>query len=254
VSFQLKLVGQAGTIAGAAKSAGRDIASALWQGFKDVSAAQLRAIDEFEPILRRARAQAIVDPQERERTMVNLDYDEQVRAARREKLPTAALAAARAQELANIDARYAREAAEKQAREEEQAAERRKQVNEDASYDIARLKIETSKQGLDKEMALLKLRQEKEMADARLAGADTGLLAEKHALERKDLELRNQATPEGSTAGTFSGWAAAVMGTGGVQERIAKASELTAKEIQQYRKDFEWLKNSAVPLAMPGAS
>ena len=92
------------------------------------------------------------------------------------------------------------------------------------------LQIETTKKGTEKELALAKLRQQKEIEEAKKAGAfftALRLLPQKHGLENKLFEM--QGITSGmqlvSTRGTFSASAVAGLGTGNVQERIAKAAE-----------------------------
>lgn len=222
---------------GAAAAAGRDVGTAFWGAFKEMGKKQLDAVAEFEAILRRARAEGIADPHQRERALINLDYDQQIRAARAEGKPTSLLEKARGQELQNVDDRYARE-----------AADRRKQIDEQTANDIARLRIETTKKGVDKELALLRLKQQKEMQDAKAAGADTMALAQKHSLEA----LQIPESPErASIAGTFSGYAAAMMGgpTTAAAQTAANTAEMkkTLKDSQKTNKEMlELWRNFAV--------
>jgi hypothetical protein len=196
-------------IPGAAKAVGKQFGTSFLEGFKSVVKTHLRVIDEFLPDLRRAQAEGIVDPREREIALKRLEWEERIKKARAERLPEDTLKRTRDQEIKNINDRYDRE-----------AEDRRKQMNQDTSDDIARLRIETTKKGLDKEMALLRLRQEKEMEAAKKSGADVGALATKHKLEQEALRMRSAKLPQTSTRGTFSAWEFARFGsTGTTAER-----------------------------------
>jgi hypothetical protein len=200
----------------AAAAAGRDVAGAFWGAFKETATRTWDATAEFQEALKRARAEGIADPQQRERALINLDYDQQVRAARSQGKPTSLLEQARQQDLQNVDDRFARE-----------AADRRKQLEQQTADDIARLRIETTQKGQAKELALLKLRQQREREEAQRAGADLGKLGKKHDLEQMLARNQMPKNPESaSIAGTFSGYAAAFMA--GPQTAAAATAANTA--------------------------
>jgi len=209
-----------------AKEAGQMIGTAFWTGVTNVVKAQLRVVDEFLPILQRARAESIVDPQDREIALTNLDYDERVRRARAERLPYGTLEQAREQEIANIKAKYAREEAEK-----------RLKLEQETQDEIARLKVETSQQGFDRDLALLRLKQQKEIEAARQAGSDIASLQKKHALE--ELKLKMGATrPQTSQRVAQTGWQALALagGSSNILDRQHAEQKKQTDKLERIRK------------------
>jgi hypothetical protein len=192
--------------------------------------------------LDRMRAEGIADPRERERALTNFDFDARVRDARREGKPTKVIELTRQQALANIDAEHAR-----------QAAEERKRLEERTADEIAKLRIENTKKGYDKELALLKLRQEKELEEARKVGADMETLRQKHSLEQQGLRIQEQAHAAETTArGTFSGYEAQAMGGGSIQQRLLQAAQRQAGDMAILRGIWEAFRNQAVKLVLAG--
>ena len=84
----------------------------------------------------------------------------------------------------------------------------------------------------------LRLRQQKELREAKQAGADLAALQEKHRLEQRLLGLGDVAQSMSRVAGTFSASAVAGLGSGSVQERIARAVE---KQIPKQQDMIGWL-------------
>ena len=95
----------------------------------------------------------------------------------------------------------------------QETANKRKEIETATADEIAALQIETTLKGHQKELALLRLRQGKELAAARAVGDDLGELKKKHGLEEQLLGLGE--TRGSITRGTFSGAAIAGLGVGG---------------------------------------
>ncbi|HUX00920.1 MAG TPA: hypothetical protein VMY35_08060, partial [Phycisphaerae bacterium] len=125
-----------------------------------------------------------------------------------------------------------------------QAAERRKRLEEDNAEEIARLRIEISKTGLDRELALLDQRQNKELAVANITEGHKAQIREKYGLLKDLARQGHQGRPGGAGAGA-AGIPAIDRGfltqappgnyyTGDIQAAAAtaKATERTAKAVE----------------------
>lgn len=106
--------------------------------------------------LEKVRTGAITDDLARQIARLKLDYQKRIEVATKANQDISILEEARDEQI-----RQAREAAEKKANE--QRLTREKSV----AVDIARLRITTTKQGLDREIGLLKLQQQQELALAK---------------------------------------------------------------------------------------
>jgi len=123
---------------------------------------------------------------------------------------------------------------------EKQKAERRMRLEADTAAEIARLRVETTKTGIDREIALLDLRRRKEIADAKEAGANLAAIRQKYSLEERLIRQRGETAGGGNRAvpaverGFFTyappgdyyrGEAQAAAATAKATERTAKAVE-----------------------------
>jgi hypothetical protein len=150
-----------------------------------------------------------------------------------EELEIANAQAAREKELREESDRQSEELA----RNEEDYLEDHERKRKDLAEETERLQIEATKKGMDKELALLELRQRKERAEAVAAGLDMGAVAKKQDLERQVAVAGATRPAQQSVAGTFSAFGAAGLGTGsGSAERTAKATERTVEELVLIRK------------------
>lgn len=207
-------------------SAGKSFA----QGFVDSAKSRIQALASAMWELQTLRAEGIADPQKREEALANVKYDSEAAKIRQDnKAPEmlAANEAQRQQAIANIRAKYAREAAEKEASESQRITEQRKEAEERTAEEIARLQIETTKTGIDKERALLELKHQEELKRAQELGMNVDLVRRKQALEGRALSMTSlpgvAAQAKGDVEGTFSGYALGGLGGGGgVQEKIEK--------------------------------
>ncbi len=188
--------------------------------------------------LQRVQAEGIIDPEERQLALVELDFAKRRREAKERGESTVGLESIEQQTIANIKARFAREEAAK-----------RMMLEKETANDIARLRILTTKKGIEKERALLALRHKQEVEDAKKAGVGGEALEEKHVLQEKLLEMGQvgQVQAPSPTRGTFSAAAARLLGLGGggnAADRTAKATEKTAEELGEIKgvlKDGEGL-------------
>jgi len=99
-------------LATSAATAGKQIATTLWNAIEETSKAKKKAFDKFMPDLKRSRAEAIDDPMEREIALLNIDFDERKKSAKAEGLDPAILEQTREQEIANIRERHGRDKAD----------------------------------------------------------------------------------------------------------------------------------------------
>jgi len=212
------------------KEGGISIAAAFLTSMDAYWKANRPVLDQIDTL----RAKNIVAPEERDLALVNLEYDRKLRDNREAKTPAdeKLLEEARQQELTNIRDKYAQQAAERAAQEaeraaqkqqalEERAAETRRSMEERLSGDVARLKVESTLTGIEKERALLQLKHDEEMQRAVEAGANLDLVRQKQAIEAM---MVGKELPSGTTesvTGTFSSAALSGLGTGnGIQERM----------------------------------
>lgn len=196
---------------GAGKAAGDAI-----EGFAARMKESKSILDEFQHLV----AQGIADPRNREEALVNLEYDAKKLEATGRPDDQAVIERSRAQALLNIAERYAREAADK-----------RKDIEGDVNDEIARMKIDTTRKGIGKELALLELKHQRERDAAEAAGADVKKIDEKFALARELLLQGQEKETGGPTRGTFSAAAVSGLGVGGgALSRIAAATQDSAKQ------------------------
>ena len=184
--------------------------------------------------LARLKAESIADPRQREEALTNADFErrkQEMQLAGADPSTIAALEENRQQAIANIRQKYARDEAERA----RTRAETAKQFDQRTIDETERLRIEATMRGRDKQLALLKLRQQQEMREAETAGGNLDLLRRKHALEQRMLGIGESMS---RVAGTFSGSAVAGLGAGNVQERIARAIERQAPKQQDM---VDWL-------------
>jgi len=198
--------------------AGKSAAQTFWDAYK----ASLPAQDELE----RLKAEAIVDDQAREKKLLNLEYDVKTRDAKFEGKPAGLIEQQRKQALDNLDARYARQEFDRQKEEEQKKTDFAK----DTEFATKQAEIEATKKGPEREMALLKLRQEKELADAFSQGMDPFALTGKHKFEQQALSFQQQKSDK-HVLGTFSGHALGQLAGGGnPAEQTARHTKEIAKE------------------------
>lgn len=166
--------------------------------------------------LARVKIQALEDPYHRELALAYDMYAQKIRLARKEGKDITAILKARAIEIRAIERRHHRQA--------EEEIKRHEQTIQD---EIARLKIEATKKGLDKDLALLKLRENAELAEAKKVGASLELIRKKFALEREMLGMPDVVADTRETRGTFYAQAIqSLMGAGAdTAERTANAVE-----------------------------
>ena len=188
-------------------------------------------------------ARAIADQYARQIALIRLHYRERIDAAREagksvvllEKMQAAEIKQVRAKAAA--DARKEQEAAVDRARQRFDAAE---QARKDLDHDVARLRIRATKKGLEQERALLALERDRELAEAARTGRDKARIREKYALMER-LAVARMDMENRTVRGTFQG-GRAVSGLGvggGVQERIARATERTAASTERTAKKVD---------------
>ncbi len=182
-----------------------------------------------------AMAKGIADPQKREEKLAQLrhkteraDVQKQIKKGKAGPANLVMLEQIQQQELANIRGRYARQAAEKQAVTDRWLAEARKEHETQIADDIARLRIESTMKGAEKEKALMALRHRQERREASELGVDPKLLEQKFALERN---MPKAAAL--TSAGTFSAAQSSMMG-GGTQTVVKTLKEIRADNKKAY--------------------
>ena len=189
---------------------------------------------EWEHELRQIEIQGIEDTHDRRLAAIDEEYDYKIQklkdAGEYDSRRNLQITASRIAEKANVEKDRQREldaakkrAAEEEARLAEDLADREKQI----ANDTAVAKINATKTGIDKEMALLRLRHKREREEALKAGLDPKVLAAKHKYEEQ-IAMQGAAMQSGggSVRGTFSASAISGMGMGGgLQQRIAEAVE-----------------------------
>jgi len=105
------------------------------------------------------------------------------------------------------------------------------EANKDWGYEAAELELELQYKGLELEREKLKLKQKQAMEAAKAAGLDTEALEKLQGLQMQVLDLNNRPSNDLSSMGTFSSMnVSQMLGMGGgTFDRIAKATEQTAK-------------------------
>lgn len=134
-------------------------------------------------------------------------------------------------------ARQAEEAAQREQRRRDEKLAAEQQLADD----IARLRIEATKTGLDKELALIGLQRDEALAEARRLGLDVAAVNEKFRLEEAVARAGEQVaairgpnvTVGRETTGTFSATRLSGLGVGGPLVRVAAASEQTARHTRK---------------------
>jgi hypothetical protein len=192
--------------------------------------------------LHHLKLQQIKDEYLREIALINEKYDAEL---------------AKAQELgANMDSiqearRVEIEAAERKQKQREDEERKKKEeeerrAEEDRADFVASMEDQTQREeinakmkGVEREKALLKMEEEKALAEARAKGVDEAFVKEQFA---RRAALLDMAAPEKddfqsklSASGTFSAWAAPGMGGGRQLDRIALATEETAKNTKDIK-------------------
>ena len=119
-------------------------------------------------------------------------------------------------------------------------AQKNREADQSRTQNIEDLRLQTTLKGKDLEEAMLNLEYRRAMEAAKAAGENLSLVKEEFELRGKalDLEWAEKNKQVLGTAGTFN--AAAMLGlqAGGVDDRIAAATEKTAKELAGLRGDF----------------
>jgi hypothetical protein len=194
----------------AAKNAGMEAGKRFLAGLQAYAKVNQGVMDEIAHL----KAEAIPDAQQRDIALANVHYDREAREAKEHGADPVLVEQARQQAIANIKDRYAREAAEKAGREAQQAADQRLRAEEQTQEEIARLKIEATKTGIEKERALLELKHKEELKRAQEMGMNLDLIRRKQALEDKLLENGGKRIIGTSEVGTFDSHNLAQLGTG----------------------------------------
>jgi len=222
----------------AAAGAGADVAAA------EAAAPAKATVDErLEDRLHRLRIQAISDEHKRRLAMIQHEYETE-----RRELEARGAAQEQLDQLRAI--RQERLAAEQRRHEAElnrRADEHEKKWQQDRlgalteerrlKQEIARQEIENTKEGLEREKALLEQKRQAELRRASAAGADLALVnrlydAKLRALEGSAVDVSYTTT----TRGTFNARARGLAASGSVAERTAKASEQTAKNTEDMKR------------------
>lgn len=179
----------------------------------------------------RIRASAIEDPQARDEKLLNLEYDVKKREGAENGLDLPAIETARQEELKNIRAKYAKE---------------RQKSEEDIIDETEVARVNATMDGKDKEMALLRLKQAKERAEARKAGLDPALLAKKQRLEMDALSRGDVTASASATRGTFSSNIAGLGVGGGMGKKMVDGIAKSNKALDAM---WEILRGVTVELA-----
>ena len=234
-----------GLSAGLAGAAGREADAARRAQLAEVEAeagrtalkAEIALTDE----LARARADALDD--ELAKTMETLRLDEAARLRGAQKAGEdvlaieALFAARRATVQRDHDRRLQADqvAARRQQLQEHYdaamaEAERGLDLEERTAEEVARLRIEATQDGLDRELATIAHERAKALAEARALGIDVGGIEEKFGLMGQLARARNvEPAMALGGVGTFNPAAMAGLLTGTAMDRTAKATEDTAK-------------------------
>lgn len=130
---------------------------------------------------------------------------------------------------------------DERAKEEAKARQQRLSAEEQLAEEIARLKIETTKEGLDRELALLELERQQALKDAGDLGIGSELVNKKFDLRKQLLEAADATPVElGSSArGTFNAQALQSLQTDDTDKRIAEAAEETARNTKRIIRNQE---------------
>jgi len=174
--------------------------------------------------LTQLRLQQIEDQRAREIALINERYDHEMAKAQ-EALATKetldAIEEARRLEIAKVVADA-----------EKQAAQERDRLVEDLARDIRDIQIDLLPDEQEREFARLADRYQELIEQAKNAGPEAlAQVDEWFRLRQEQIAAGSQAAAEQATSvrGTFSAYAVGGLGTGSATERIAKATEETAK-------------------------
>jgi len=174
--------------------------------------------------LRRLEAEGIAEPMKREIALTRLNYEEQIRRAKKAGLDVSLVEKAREMKIAQIRKRYADEANAERLRGEK-----------DLAYNIARLRIEATKTGIQRELALLDLERRRELEQARELGMKTALIEKKYELRRK-LVAQPQITTMVRGVFNLSRLQSLQASSFGFEKRIAMATEKTEEHTRKLLK------------------
>ncbi len=170
----------------------------------------------------RLELQQIENRYDRERALLQYNYNLRIRKAKDDPAAQAALRDMRDLEIRALDRRQGEERAEAERRE----AQRRDAAAESLDEELARAEIRGSKTGRARRLAELELEEEAYRQRAREMGLDQEKVDHLFALRRG--EILEQSTRQTTVAGTFSATAAGMMAGGSPAERTAKHTEQIA--------------------------
>jgi len=106
------------------------------------------------------------------------------------------------------------------------------------------LALQLKHEGRDLEREMLALEEERALAEAEKAGANLAAVREEYDLRRQIAEraaaAREEAGKRSRAAGTFSAYEVVGLGTRSLQERIASATERTAKAVERRQQDARY--------------
>lgn len=139
--------------------------------------------------------------------------------------------------------------------QEADAQERRLAMEKGTAEEIAKLRIETTKTGIDKDIALLDLKRQKELKDAEDTGANIKAIKEKYGLQEQVIRqgYRETAGPEirdlralgGGVAAQDAGYLTGIgkySAEGKTPTATEKTAERTAKAVEKIAMDGEVLR------------
>lgn len=134
--------------------------------------------------LKMVRARGIEDDLQRETELIRLEYEKRIEAARKANQDITLLEKARDEEIAQA-----------RRRAEQREGEERKARAKSLASEIARLRITTTKEGLERELALLKQAEQEDLQEAR-DEAEKALIRQKYDLLRKQARQNAQESQE----------------------------------------------------------
>lgn len=185
------------------------------------------------------RIELIEDVAERERATIEENFRfASLHAAPAERAGLAALRAAELDVAAAREAARGREAAEHEALRARQAAEAAAARDADRRWEVAELELRTKYKGIELEKQLLALQEQRTLAAAEAAGENLDLVRQEFELRRRlaAAAAAVAAGPRSAVSGTFNAAVLFGLGAGGsTQERIARATERSANDLQRIR-------------------
>jgi hypothetical protein len=146
----------------------------------------------------------IKDREQKELKALEQRYLAEVAAAEKSGKDTLGIKAKYDAQVYATKKRFADERAAEEAKQEEEAAKRKADAERKLADDIEELKINASKEGIDKQLALNELARQRELEEAKKLGIDLAAVNEKYNLQAGIIKAGEETISLAPSRGTFN--------------------------------------------------